>query len=171
MARVSTKLPGVVITEALKKLGATVEKLSEATGIPVAKINAVINKGEPVTPELSVKLGRALGERDRHFAELQLTQEIATAVENVGKIRKLRKPAGRPGRKPGAKPDAAAQTTGSKRGRKPGPKPGAKPDVAAQTTGSKRGRKPGPKPAAKPDAAAQTTGNKRGRKPGPKPKE
>jgi addiction module HigA family antidote len=139
MARISTKLPGVVITEALKKLGATVEKLSEVTGISVAKINAVINKGDAITPELSVKLGRALGERDRHFAELQLTQDIAAAVQKVGKITKLRKPAGRPGRKPGV--TKASVPTG-----KPGRKPAAKPDVAATTTGSKRGRKPGPKP-------------------------
>lgn len=149
MARVSKKSPGVVVAAALKKLGATVEKLSETAGIPAAKINAVINKGDPITPELSVRLGRALGEKDRYFADLQLTSDISAAVKEVGKIAKLRKPpAGKPGRKPAEK---KVDVPVEKPRRKPG-RP-AKTPVAAQTPAQnsgqplpkKRGRKPGPK--------------------------
>jgi addiction module HigA family antidote len=166
MARVSTKLPGVVIAAALKTLGATVEKLEEVTKIPLETINAIINGTEPVTAELSVKLGQALGEKDRYFAELQLTHDVVAAAKSVEKIAKLRKPAGRKpgvkaagappakrGRKPGVKVEAAAP---AKRGRKPGVK-------AADAVPAKRGRKPGVK-------AADTVPAKRGRKPGPKPK-
>jgi addiction module HigA family antidote len=152
MARVSTKLPGVVITAALKTLGATVEKLEEVTKIPLETINGIINGTEPVTAELSVKLGQALGEKDRYFAELQLTHDVAAAAKNVEKIAKLRKPAGRPGRKPGVK---TADTAPAKRGRKPGVK-------VADAVPAKRGRKPGVKTEAAPPA-------KRGRKPGTKP--
>jgi addiction module HigA family antidote len=142
MARVSTKAPGVVIAAALKKFGATVENLSAVSGIPVAKINAIINKNEPITPELSVRLGKAFGEKDRYFADLQLTAEIIATAKKIGKISKLRKPtAKRPGRKPAVKkPDAPA----GKPGRKPGRKPAASPEVA-QTLPKKRGRKPGSK--------------------------
>jgi addiction module HigA family antidote len=149
MARVSKKSPGVVVAAALKKLGATVEKLSETAGIPAAKINAVINKGDPITPELSVRLGKALGEKDRYFADLQLTSDIAAAVKSVGKIAKLRKQAGKPGRKPAEK---KADVPAGKPGRKPGRKPAVSPDAAQtpaqnsdQTLPKKRGRKPGVK--------------------------
>ncbi|MDR1469978.1 MAG: HigA family addiction module antidote protein [Spirochaetaceae bacterium] len=149
MARVSTKSPGVVVVEALKKLGASPEKLSEAAGIPVAKINAVINKGDLITPELSVRLGRALGEKDGYFAELQLRSDISAAAKAVEKIAKLRKPAGRPGRKPAEK---KVNVPAGKPGRKPGGAPGKKPaasPVVAQTPDpalpKKRGRKPGTK--------------------------
>jgi addiction module HigA family antidote len=167
MARVSTKLPGVVIAAALKRFGATVEKLEEVTKIPAETINAIIEGSEPVTAELSVKLGRALGENDRYFAELQLSHDIAAIAKNVEKIAKLRKPAGRPGRKPGVK---AADAPPAKRGRKPGVKApdaspakrGRKPGVkAADAPPAKRGRKPGVKA---PDAPPA----KRGRKPKPK---
>jgi addiction module HigA family antidote len=141
MARVSTKAPGVVVAAALKKLGATVEKLSEVSGIPVAKLNAIINKNETITPELSVRLGRALGEKERYFADLQLTSEIIAAAKKIGKIAKLRKPAGRPGRKPAVKKDAIPA---KKPGRKPGRKPAASLETA-QTLPKKRGRKPGSK--------------------------
>jgi addiction module HigA family antidote len=179
MARISTKLPGEVIAAALKKFGVTVEKLEEVTKIPAEVINAIIDGTEPVTAEISVRLGQALGERDRYFAELQLTHDIIAAAKNVGKIAKLRKPAGKRGRKPGVK---AADTAPAKRGRKPkaentapakrGRPVGAK---AADTVPAKRGRKPkaentvpakrGRKPKAETAAPA-----KRGRKPGPKPK-
>jgi plasmid maintenance system antidote protein VapI len=154
MARVSTKLPGVVIAAALKKFGATVEKLEEITQIPAGTINAIIEGTEPVTAELSVKLGRALGENDRYFAELQLVHDVAAVAKNVEKIAKLRKPAGKPGRKPGVK--SAAATEPAKRGRKPGVK------NAATAEPAKRGRKPGVKNAVAAEPA------KRGRKPGVK---
>ena len=148
MARVSTKAPGVVVAEALKKLGATPEKLAEVAGIPLKDINAVINKGARITPELSVRLGKALGEKDGHFAELQLRSEIAAVAKEVGKIAKLRKPAGKPGRKPAEKP---ADVPAAKRGR-PGKKPEASPEAAQtpdqtpdQPLPKKRGRKPGSK--------------------------
>jgi addiction module HigA family antidote len=148
MARVSTKSPGAAIAASLKKLRATVEKLSEAAGVPVTKINAILNKGETVTPELSVKLSKALGEKDRYLADLQLGLDITAAAKKVGKIAKLRKPpAGKPGRKPGVKKaDAPADKSADSPANKPGRKPGPKSAVAEQTTERKRGRKPGPKP-------------------------
>jgi addiction module HigA family antidote len=141
----------VVVAAALKKLGATVENLSEAAGIPPAEINAVIN-GAPITPELSVRLGKALGEKERYFADLQLTSDIAAAAKEVGKIAKLRKPTAKPGRKPAGKKadiptEKKADAPAGKRGRKPGRKP-AESTVAAQTPETlpkKRGRKPGSK--------------------------
>jgi addiction module HigA family antidote len=151
MARVSTKLPGVVIATALKQFGVTVEKLEEITNIPVGTINAIIEGIEPVTAELSVKLGRALGAKDRYFADLQLTHDIAAAAKGVEKITKLRKPAAKRGRKPGVK---TVDVVPAKRGRKPGVK-------AADTVPAKRGRKPGVKAVDAPPA-------KRGRKPGVK---
>ncbi|MDR1231466.1 MAG: hypothetical protein LBK61_08710 [Spirochaetaceae bacterium] len=157
MARVSTKLPGVVIAAALKSFGADVEKLEEITQIPAAKINAIIAGTEPVTPELSVKLGRALGQHDRYFAELQLVHDVAEVAKTTEKIAKLRKPAGRPGRKPGVK-IAAEKSEPAKRGRKPGVK-----IAAEKSEPAKRGRKPGVKIAAEKSEPA-----KRGRKPGVK---
>jgi plasmid maintenance system antidote protein VapI len=157
MARVSTKLPGVVITAKLKQFGATVEKLEEITNIPKKTIDAIIEGTEPVTAELSVKLGRALDEKDRYFAELQLTHDVIASAKDVGKIAKLRKPAGRPGRKPGVKA-AVVATPPAKRGRKPGVKA-----VVVDTLPAKRGRKPGVKA-----VVVDTPPAKRGRKPGVK---
>jgi addiction module HigA family antidote len=149
----------VVVAAALKNLDATVEKLSEAAGIPAAKINAVIKKGAPITPELSVRLGKALGEKDRYFADLQLTADIAAAAKEVGKIAKLRKPAGRPGRKSVEK---KADVPAGKPGRKPGRKPAESPGAAQPPE-----KAPDQTPEQTPDQAPdQTLPKKRGRKPG-----
>ncbi|MDR1095196.1 MAG: hypothetical protein LBL31_02270 [Spirochaetaceae bacterium] len=154
MARVSTKSPGVVIAAALKTFGATAEKLEEIAQIPAGTINAIIDGTEKVTAELSVRLGRALGENDKYFAQLQLAHDVAAAAKTVEKIAKLRKPAAKRGRKPGVKNASAAEP--AKRGRKPGVK------NASAAEPAKRGRKPGVKNASAAEPA------KRGRKPGVK---
>ena len=142
MARTSIKTPGAAISASLKKLGATPQILAEAIGVTVSAVTGLINGGK-ITPELSVKLGRALGEKEKHFADLQLSIEIADAAKKAGKVTKIRKVAGKPGRKPGtAKKLTVSKPAGKKPGRKPGVK---KPDSAA----SKPGRGPGRPPKAK----------------------
>jgi plasmid maintenance system antidote protein VapI len=147
MARGSEKAPGAVIAASLKKLEADEEALAAAIGSTPSKVKEII-KGATISPELSVKLGKALGEKDKYFADLQLSIEIAAASKKVGKVSKLRKPAaGKPGRKPGVKA-AASTTAAAKKPGRPGRKPGVK--AAASTTAvAKKPGRPGRKPGVK----------------------
>jgi addiction module HigA family antidote len=133
MARTSTKAPGAVIEASLKKLGANPETLAAATNSSAAVINGLIKGVTTVTPEWSVKLGKALGESTKHFAELQLAIDVAAAEKKVGDIKKIRKALAKSGRK-----TAAAKP--GKPGLKAAAKATAGKPAAPKAAGGKRGR-------------------------------
>lgn len=71
--------PGEFLRETLDELGLTQAAFAEAIGISPMRVSHVLRGDRPVTAELALRLGRALGQSPQYWLNLQTTHDLKLA--------------------------------------------------------------------------------------------
>lgn len=71
--------PGEFLAEILTELDITQAQFARAIGISPMRVSRVINHARPVTAELALFFGRALGQSPQYWLNLQADYDLKTA--------------------------------------------------------------------------------------------
>lgn len=71
--------PGAFLSEILGELGVSQAQFARAVGVSPMILSHVINGARPVTPELALRYGRALGQSPQYWLNLQAACDRKTA--------------------------------------------------------------------------------------------
>lgn len=70
--------PGEFLREILDELGMTQAAFASALGISPMRVSHLLKGDRPVTAELALRLGRALGQSPQYWLNLQATYDLKT---------------------------------------------------------------------------------------------
>jgi len=76
--------PGKFLRETIEELGISQAQLARAIGVSSMRVSHVINGTRPVTAELALLFGQALGQTPQYWLNLQAAYDLKTAEENLG---------------------------------------------------------------------------------------
>ena len=71
--------PGEFLREALDGLAITQSAFAQAIGMSAMRVSHVLKGDRPVTAELALRLGRALGQTPQYWLNLQTTYDLKKA--------------------------------------------------------------------------------------------
>lgn len=71
--------PGEYLREGLEQLGLTQSGLAAALGVSASHVSRVLRGKRPVTAELALRLGQALGQSPQYWLNLQATYDLKTS--------------------------------------------------------------------------------------------
>jgi len=71
--------PGEFLRETLDQLGLTQAAFAEAVGVSPMRASHLLRGDRPVTAELALRLGRALGQTAQYWLNLQTTYDLKLA--------------------------------------------------------------------------------------------
>lgn len=71
--------PGEFLREALEELGLSKAAFAQAVGISPMRVSHVLRGDRPVTAELALRLGRALGQTPQYWLNLQTAHDLKLA--------------------------------------------------------------------------------------------
>ena len=71
--------PGAFLREALDEFDLSQARFAAATGVSAMRISHVINGARPVTADLALLFGRALGQSPQYWLNLQAAFDLKTA--------------------------------------------------------------------------------------------
>ena len=71
--------PGEFLRETLNELGLTQAAFAQAIGVSPMRVSHVLKGDRPVTAELALRLGRALGQTPQYWLNLQATYDLKVA--------------------------------------------------------------------------------------------
>lgn len=71
--------PGELLRETLDDLGLTQAAFADAIGISPMRVSHVLRGDRPITAELALRLGRALGQTPQYWLNLQTTYDLKRA--------------------------------------------------------------------------------------------
>lgn len=71
--------PGEFLRETLTDLGLTQAALADAIGVSPMRVSHLLKGDRPVTAELALRLGRALGQTPQYWLNLQTTYDLKVA--------------------------------------------------------------------------------------------
>ena len=77
--------PGEFLRETLEELGVSQAQFARAIGVSPMRISHVAKGARPVTAELALLFGRALGQSPQYWLNLQATYDLKTAEQTIGK--------------------------------------------------------------------------------------
>ena len=77
--------PGEFLREALRELGHSQAGFARAIGVAPMRISHVINGVRPVTAELALLFGRALGQSPQYWLNLQAAHDLKLAASAMGR--------------------------------------------------------------------------------------
>ncbi len=77
--------PGEFLREILEELGISQAQFARAIGVSPMRISHVVKGARPVTAELALLFGRALGQTPEYWLNLQATFDLQTAEQSIGK--------------------------------------------------------------------------------------
>jgi addiction module HigA family antidote len=77
--------PGKFLAEALAELGISQAEFARAIGVSAMRVSHVVKGSRPVTAELALLFGRALGQSAEYWLNLQSAFDLATARTTVGR--------------------------------------------------------------------------------------
>jgi len=77
--------PGEFLRETLEELGVSQADFGRATGVSAMRISHVVKGARPVTAELALLFGRALGQSPQYWLSLQAAYDLRTAERSIGK--------------------------------------------------------------------------------------
>jgi antitoxin HigA-1 len=83
------KHPGAALWDVLEPLGLTVGQLADALGVTRKTLSAIINGRQGITPAMSVRLGKALGDEPEAWALRQLAFDMASVDRANLSVRRL----------------------------------------------------------------------------------
>lgn len=79
--------PGELLRETLDELGLTQVAFAAALGISPMRVSHVLRGERPITAELALRLGRALGQTPQYWLNLQTSYDLKMAqVEWAGSL-------------------------------------------------------------------------------------
>jgi addiction module HigA family antidote len=76
--------PGEFLFEAIEALGLTQAAFAAAIGVSPMRISHVLKGKRPVTAELALLIGRALGQSAQYWLNLQTTYDLKIAEVKIG---------------------------------------------------------------------------------------
>lgn len=76
--------PGEFLAETLNELGISQAQFARATGVSPMRVSQVVNGTRPVTAELALLFGRALGQSPQYWLNLQATYDLKEAETAIG---------------------------------------------------------------------------------------
>jgi addiction module HigA family antidote len=76
--------PGDFLKEALAGLGTSQAGFARAIGVSTMRISHVINGTRPVTAELALLFGKALGQSPQYWLNLQAAYDLKTIEREIG---------------------------------------------------------------------------------------
>lgn len=71
--------PGEFLRETLHELGLTQTAFAQALGISPMRVSHLLKGDRPVTAELALRLGRALGQAPQYWLNLQTSYDLKVA--------------------------------------------------------------------------------------------
>ena len=71
--------PGEFLRETLEDMGLTQVALADALGVSPMRVSHLLRGDRPVTAELALRLGRALGQTPHYWLNLQATYDLKVA--------------------------------------------------------------------------------------------
>ena len=71
--------PGEFLRETLEDMGLTQVALADAIGVSPMRVSHLLRGDRPVTAELALRLGRALGQTPQYWLNLQTTYDLKVA--------------------------------------------------------------------------------------------
>jgi addiction module HigA family antidote len=71
--------PGVFLGETLEELGLNQAVFAKALGVSAMRVSLLLRGDRPVTAELALRLGRALGQTPQYWLNLQTTYDLKVA--------------------------------------------------------------------------------------------
>jgi len=76
--------PGRYLRETLQELGLAQAQFARAIGVSPMRVSLVIRGTRPVTAELALLFGRALGQSPEYWLNLQAAYDLKTAEQSIG---------------------------------------------------------------------------------------
>ncbi len=76
--------PGEFLAEILNELGISQAQFARAVGVSPMRVSHVVNGARPVTAELALLFGRALGQSPQYWLNLQATYDLKKAETEIG---------------------------------------------------------------------------------------
>jgi len=77
--------PGDFLAETLRELGLSQAQFARAIGVSPMRISHIVNHSRPVTAELALLFGRALGQSPHYWLNLQSAYDLKQAQAAIGK--------------------------------------------------------------------------------------
>jgi addiction module HigA family antidote len=77
--------PGEFLRETLEQLGVSQAQFARAVGVSPMRISHLVKGARPVTAELALLFGRALGQSPQYWLNLQAAYDLKTAEQTIGK--------------------------------------------------------------------------------------
>lgn len=71
--------PGEFLRETLDELGLTQAAFAQAIGVSPMRVSHILKGQRPVTAELALRLGRALGQTPQYWLNLQAAHDLKVA--------------------------------------------------------------------------------------------
>jgi len=76
--------PGQFLREALEELNVSQAQFARGIGVAPMRISHVVKGNRPVTAELALLFGRALGQSPQYWLNLQATYDLKMAEQSIG---------------------------------------------------------------------------------------
>lgn len=76
--------PGEFLAETLQELGISQARFARAIGVSPMRISHVVNGTRPVSAELALRIGRALGQSPQYWLNLQTMYDLKMAEFAIG---------------------------------------------------------------------------------------
>lgn len=76
--------PGEFLREALAELGLSQAQFARAIGVAPMRISHLVNGMRPVSAELALLFGRALGQSPQYWLNLQAAYDLKVAAQSMG---------------------------------------------------------------------------------------
>ncbi len=76
--------PGEFLAEALTELGVTQAGFARAIGVSPMRVSHIVHRTRPVTAELALLFGRALGQSPQYWLNLQAEYDLKTTEAIIG---------------------------------------------------------------------------------------
>jgi antitoxin HigA-1 len=77
--------PGEFLAEILTQLGVSQAAFARSIGVSAMRISHIIGESRPVTAELALLFGKALGQSPEYWLNLQSAYDLATARKAVSR--------------------------------------------------------------------------------------
>ncbi|OGB50460.1 MAG: addiction module antidote protein, HigA family [Burkholderiales bacterium RIFOXYC12_FULL_60_6] len=75
--------PGDFLRETLEDMGLTQTAFAEVIGVSPMRVSHLLRGDRPVTAELALRLGRALGQSPQYWLNLQTAYDLKVAQETL----------------------------------------------------------------------------------------
>jgi addiction module HigA family antidote len=77
--------PGEFLAEILAELGISQAAFARAIGVSAMRVSHVVKGARPVTAELALRFGKALGQSPEYWLNLQAAYDLARARKAAGR--------------------------------------------------------------------------------------